>query len=64
MKKEEKLKLKALLSECDRMDLWRYVLNHPDKKGNEPEDFIELLIQEHPIKKERVVNKIDENYAF
>ncbi len=63
MNKEYKVQIRKLLTECDRMDLWRYI--HEDReKPADASDFVEILIQEHPIKRERVVNKIDENYAF
>lgn len=63
MKKEYKVQLRKLLTENDRMDLWRYILEEREKP-EDPVDYVEILIQEHPEKRERVVNKIDENYAF
>jgi len=61
--RDYKVQLCKLLKEVDRMDLWRYTLNREDRP-EEPSDFVEMLVQEHPTKKERPVRKIDENYNF
>tara|TARA_B100000424_G_scaffold256840_1_gene237184 strand:- start:685 stop:882 length:198 start_codon:yes stop_codon:yes gene_type:complete len=61
--REYKVQLRKLLKEVDRVDLWCYILNREDRP-EDPSDFVEMLIQEHPTKKERKEFKVRENVAF
>ena len=61
--REYKKTLYKLMKDNDRLDLRCYILNREDRP-EDPIDFLELLIQEHPTKKERPVKDIDENYRF
>jgi len=51
-------KVSELLKEADRMDLWKYAFE--TDKPEDPADFVESIIQEHPEKKERKINEIRE----
>ena len=51
-------KVSELLKEYDRMDLWKYAFE--TDKPEDPADFVESIIQEHPEKKERKINEIRE----
>lgn len=55
--KEYKVQLRELLKECDRMDLWKFFMD-VDEIPEDPADLVELLVQEHPEKKERVVKNV------
>lgn len=61
--KEYKKQLETLLKECDRLDLWRYVLEDRPRP-TEPSDFVEELIAEHPEKEVRKEFKIREDATF
>lgn len=58
LNKEYMKKVSELLKEADRMDLWKYAFE--TDKPEDPADFVESIIQEHPEKKEKKINEIRE----
>ncbi len=55
--RDYKVQLRKLMKECDRIDLWCFILNREDRP-EDPADFLEMLIQEHPTKKKRPIQKV------
>jgi hypothetical protein len=51
-------KVKVLLREADRMDLWKHAFEKD--RPEDPVEFVEGFIQQFPEKKEKKVNEIKE----